>query len=108
MSRLLVVSADDHVFLTAGVLPVVDSASEIAVVFKYATGTELKETIEPDDALIVIAPSARGEMDASIDASWVPVQAILNAFGNGEFDEETGTAVTLYVARTVGLGTEQE
>lgn len=103
MSRLLIVSDDEHVFLTAGVLPVVESAEELAIVFNYATGQDLQETVEPDDALIVLAPASKAEMDEAIDAGWLPVSDILTAFGQGEFDEETGTAVTLYAARSAGL-----
>ena len=108
MSRLLIASEDEHVFLTAGVLPVVDSAAELAIVFRYATGQELQEVVEPDGSLIVLAPSARTEMDETIDASWVPVSDILAAFGRGEFDDETGTAVTLYAARAAGLGEQAQ
>lgn len=105
MSRLLIVSDDEHVFLTANVLPVVSSAEELAVVFHYATGTDLRESVvADDDSLIVLAPSARAQLDEDLNATWVPVSDVLAAFGRGDFDEETGTAVTLYAARAAGLG----
>lgn len=105
MSRLLIVSDDEHVFLTANVLPVVSSAEELAVVFHYATGTDLQESVvADDDSLIVLAPSARAQLDEDLNVAWLPVSDVLAAFGRDDFDEETGTAVTLYAARAAGLG----
>jgi hypothetical protein len=103
---LLIVSDDEYVFLTANVLPIVDSAAEVSIVFRYATGTELNEDIEPDGSLIALAPAPRADLDPNLDTTWKPLSEILAAFGAGDFDEETGTAVTLYAARTAGLGAE--
>lgn len=99
MSRLLIVSEDEFVFLTAGVLPPVATQQELEILFRFATGKDLEDPPQPDDELIILAPSARADIPDDIDAQWVPIAEVLSAFGSGgEFDEETGTAVTRYAA----------
>lgn len=99
MSRLLIVSHDERVFLTAGVLPPVETQQELEVIFRFATGRDLEDPPQPDDELIVLAPADRAALPSDIDAEWVPMSDVLTKFGSGEpFDEETGTAVTRYAA----------
>lgn len=93
-SPMLVVSADDHVFLLNDALPMAESKAQVAAVLVYATGLEVNAP-KPDGNLLVFAATPRVERELG---TWVEVSNVLERVAGSDFDEESGSAIVKFVA----------
>lgn len=93
-SPMLVVSADDHVFLLNDALPMAESRAQVAAVLVYATGLEV-DAPKPDGSLLVFAATPRVERELG---TWVEVSNVLERVAASSFDEESGSAIVKFVA----------
>lgn len=93
-SPMLVISADDHVFLLNDALPMAESRQQVAAVLVYATGLEV-DAPKPDGGLLVFAGTPKVERELG---TWVSVENILAAVSAGQFDEVSGAAIVKFAA----------